>query len=119
MNINKILDIIHQLNNDDDLTISEYLDKCIKYCKENKLNPNVLNWFITFKLDMEGELLQYAKDHDFNHQNIIKFNHIIKTNNCIEVRLGSGNVKYKDVILTIYVDSDFSKGNVIIRRSFY
>ena len=119
MNINKILNIIHQLNNDNDLTISEYLDKCIEYCKENKLNPSILNWFITFKMDMEGELLQYAKDHNFNNRRIIKFNHIIKTNGCIEVRLGSGNVKCKDVILTIFVDSDFSKGNVIIHRSFY
>ena len=70
------------------------------------------------KLTIEDELKLYGESHNFSFKTIIHKNYIVKENDCIYVKLGASQLKYKDVILTIFLPTKFNPKSLLIQRSF-
>ena len=117
MKIYEIINSILELN--EDIAISEFINKCIECSKSKNIDLKIINWFVDLKLTIEDELKLYSESHNFSFKTIIHKNYIVKENDCIYVKLGTGQLKYKDVILTIFLPTESNPKSLLIQRSFY
>ena len=117
MKMTEIINSISELNKD--TTISEFINKCVELSKSENIDSKIINWFVDLKLTIEDELKLYAELHNFSFKTIIHKNYIVKENDCIYVKFGAGQLKYKDVILTIFLPTEFNPKSLLIQRSFY
>lgn len=115
LELSGFIDLINKIKESEEtITISEFFDRCINKAEETNINAK---WFMEFKSQIEKELRNYAYEHCYSINFILRNNRVERTEKGLIVFLGK-EMKYKDKIFEIYFPSEFNE-NFIVARNIY